>query len=241
MGARKILIIEDEIIIAEDMKSSLEELGYDVVGHAMSYKEFVDSVDKLEFDIALVDIMLGGAKSGIDVAKFIKEKLKKPFIFVTSYSDKHTLEDAKALRPNGYIVKPFNKDDLYAAIEIVPEQSKEMVSSEEEGLINALDKTVFVKDKDLLHKIEIANISWVKSDGNYLEIYNDKNKRFLLRSSLDSFLASMPGYIFRTHRSYAVNAKFIDAVNSSYIVLNQARVPVSKTYRSKLLEYLNIM
>ena len=207
----------------------------------MSYKEFIGFVDKIEFDIALVDIMLGGAKSGIDVAKFIKEKLKKPFIFVTSYSDKHTLEDAKALRPSGYIVKPFDKEDLYAAIEIIPEEADNRSVLVDEGLVNALEKTVFVKDKDLLHKIEIASISWVKSDGNYLEIYNDKNKRFLLRSSLDSFLTNMPGYIFRTHRSYAVNANFIDAVNSSYIVLNNIRVPVSKTYRSKLLEYLNVM
>ena len=118
MSNVSILIIEDEVIIAQDIASKVERLGYDVadIKHS-SYK----AIDYLSFntpDLALCDIRIKGDKDGIEVAEFIRKKKNIPFIFLTSLSDRPTLERAKKTLPYGYIVKPFNDRDLLSAIEM---------------------------------------------------------------------------------------------------------------------------
>jgi len=96
----RILIIEDEFIIAEDIAETLRGLGYEVVGNATNYYEAIKMLDEKTTDVALVDINLGDKKDGIDVGTAIKERYKLPFIFITSHADKNTVDRAKNLKPN---------------------------------------------------------------------------------------------------------------------------------------------
>ncbi len=118
MAKQRIFILEDEALIAEEIASTLELLGYQVVGRARSADAALDKLKSLEPDLALLDINVKGILTGIDVAKIIKEKYKFPYIFLTSYSDTATLEQVKPTMPYGYIVKPFTDKDLKSTIEI---------------------------------------------------------------------------------------------------------------------------
>ena len=112
------VIVEDEVIIAEDLKEILEELGYHVPDTAVSAEEAIDLIRNEKPDIVLVDIMLKGRMDGIELAKIINDSFDIPFIFVTSHADRATIERAKKTRPHGYIVKPFEEEDIFAAVEI---------------------------------------------------------------------------------------------------------------------------
>ncbi len=118
MSNINILIIEDEIIIAQDIELQLKRLGYDVAGIIPNSEKAIDYLSFNTPDLVLCDITIKGTKDGIEVAEIIQQKKSIPFIFLTSLADKNTLQRAKKVLPYGYIVKPFTKKDLLSAIEI---------------------------------------------------------------------------------------------------------------------------
>jgi DNA-binding NarL/FixJ family response regulator len=118
MNDINILIVEDEPIIAEDIASMLRNADYEVGGIAYTQEDVYNELLKLKTDLVLLDINLDGAQEGLDIAKTLKEKYNIPFIFLTSYSDKVTVNNAKLTEPCGYIVKPFSEASLFTTIEI---------------------------------------------------------------------------------------------------------------------------
>ncbi|MGB0430024.1 MAG: response regulator, partial [Bacteroidia bacterium] len=118
MAKVKILVVEDEIVIADNICDSLDELGYEVCEPAINYTEAVELLEAEKPDIAILDIQLAGSKDGIDLAWKIKEDYDIPFIFLTSNADPRTVDRAKKLTPPAYLIKPFVKDDLYTSIEL---------------------------------------------------------------------------------------------------------------------------
>lgn len=119
MATLKIMIVEDEIIVAKDIQRILKKLGYDAFDPFANGKKALDSIEKLNPDIVLLDINLKSSEiDGIQVAEQIHQHYQIPFIFLTAFSDKTTLERAKLTEPYGYIIKPFEEDDIRTAIEI---------------------------------------------------------------------------------------------------------------------------
>jgi CheY-like chemotaxis protein len=120
----KILIVEDETIVALDIKRRLEKLGYQVTGLAAKAKQVLELVEHDQPDIILMDIHLNDTLDGIDIANLINQKYRIPVIFVTAYSEDSTMSRASQARPYGYLLKPFSERDLYAVIRISLERSK---------------------------------------------------------------------------------------------------------------------
>jgi diguanylate cyclase (GGDEF)-like protein/PAS domain S-box-containing protein len=118
MGNERILIVEDERIIAIDLQRRLEKFGYRVTGIVSTGDAAIDHAEAESPDIILMDIMLSGEVDGIEAASRIKDTLHIPVIFLTAYSDERTLERAKAAEPFGYILKPFKEKELYTTIDI---------------------------------------------------------------------------------------------------------------------------
>lgn len=114
----KILVVEDEHIIAKHIQLLLERLGHHVPAIATSGAEAIQYAETMHPDLVLMDIRIKGDMDGIDVAKHIYAQFNIPIIYVTSYADTATLERAKATSPFGYLLKPFEEDSLYTAIEI---------------------------------------------------------------------------------------------------------------------------
>ena len=118
MSELNILVVEDEALIAEDIATICNHHGYNVIETAHSGGEAICALEKYQLDLVLLDINLEDEVDGIDIAEFIVEKKKLPFIYITSYADKDTLERAKKTKPIGFIVKPFIEDQLLSTIEI---------------------------------------------------------------------------------------------------------------------------
>lgn len=237
-----ILIVEDNVLIADDMQMILEDMGYNVVANVTSYEKAVDALQNESIDLALLDIQLATEKSGIDVGKYIREKLDIPFVFVTSNSDRETVDHAKNVKPNGYLVKPFQEKDLYATIEITMSNFQETEKSnfDTNENKNVLKKSIFVKDSHLYRKIVFKDILYIKSDNVYIEIYTTA-KTYVVRSTLKDFLKKLPPNDFvRTSKSYIINIKHVQALNSRDIIIDDKLIPISKEYKPVIQQMLNI-
>ncbi len=119
MARERILIVEDEKIIALDLKRRLLDFGFEIIGIIPTGENAISVAEKEAPDLILMDIMLKGQTDGIEAAKQIRQSLDIPVVFLTSYSDQDTLERAKEAEPFGYILKPFKERELLTTIEIV--------------------------------------------------------------------------------------------------------------------------
>lgn len=245
----KILIVEDNVIIADDMQSMLEEIGYEIVDNVIVYEQAVEVLKENQVDLVLIDIILASDKTGIDLGKHIREHYDIPFIFVTSNSDRATVENAKTVQPNGYLVKPFEQQDLYTSIEIAlsnfvqGKKSRSLAEKEEvgEGFTSnsVLKDSIFVKKQHLYYRIYFDDIRFIKADNVYLEV-NTKDKKFLVRSPLKNYLEKLPqNKFYRAHKSYIVNVDHIDAVNSKDILINDTLIPISKDFKEFIISSMN--
>ncbi len=119
-----IFLIEDEAIVALDLKTNLERIGYSVIGSVPSGEEALNLLDKLKPDLIITDIKLQGDLDGIDVAEILNKKYGIPFIILSAYSDEGIIERAKHVEPYGYIIKPFGPNNLRASIEMAMYRAK---------------------------------------------------------------------------------------------------------------------
>ena len=118
MAKSKILLVEDEAVTALDLKSTLLDLGYEVVGHVVSGEEAVVAAGDLHPDLVLMDIRLDGPMSGIEAAAEIKQTHAIPLVYLTAHTDIETLNQAKITEPFGYLPKPWNTNTLATTIEM---------------------------------------------------------------------------------------------------------------------------
>lgn len=118
MSEIRVLIVEDEPLIAIDIEATLNNIDFSVSGMVHTYDDAIAELKNNTPDIVLLDVNLEDEKDGIDIGTHIHEKYQLPFVYLTSYADKATLDRAKKTRPAGYIVKPFEEKDLLAGLEI---------------------------------------------------------------------------------------------------------------------------
>jgi DNA-binding LytR/AlgR family response regulator len=240
----KILIVEDELIIAEDVRGMLGRMGYDVLGNAMDYNEAIAILETDKPDLILLDVNLNGKKDGIDLANVINETYKIPFIYTTSYSDSATLQRAKTTQPANYLVKPFKQEQLFTAIEMAifnlsEAPKKPEIENSESALI--IKDALFIKDKFKYTKLNINDILWIKSDGNYLEI-KTTGKEKLIRATLSNFIERLNSNVFfKTHKSYIVNLDYLTKLEPTFVTIVDVRIPISKGYYDVLLRKLNVV
>ena len=130
--ATKVLIVEDEAVVALDIAHELEAAGYDVAAQVSTGQDAIQKTEELKPDIVLLDITIPGAIDGIQAAQEIGKRSNTPIIFVTAHSDEATLQRAKLTKPSGYVMKPFEPNELRANIEIALHRARSAQATVEE-------------------------------------------------------------------------------------------------------------
>lgn len=238
-----LFIVEDEIVIAEDIKQALLEVGYGVIGVARDYDSAIKVLDFETPDLVLLDISLKGKKSGIDVALFMSEKADVPFIFITSHSNKSIIDRAKQTNPMGYLVKPFNQDDLFAAIEVALHnfnQQKQIAQVDKPDTSQKMPfkDSIFVKSRGVFHRVRFQDIRYIEADGVYTNIYTNERKLTERRILLEFEKLLDPTIFLRIHRSYIINANCLQGIKQDQVLIGDETIPLGRTYREKLLQVI---
>ncbi|MDE3251547.1 MAG: response regulator [Bacteroidota bacterium] len=236
----KILIVEDESLVAMDMIDMLTRQGYEMMPYAMGYTEAISLLEKETPDIILIDINLSGHKTGIQLAHLIAEQYQIPFIFTTSHSDRQTVTEAAATMPSGYLLKPFNGEDLFTSIEVALANFANRaclpvaISS---GLL--INESIFVKTEKNFIKVKVDEILWLEADHNYLNIILDNGKH-MIRSSFQEIMQRLPKEQFiQIHKSYIINSKCIDSFSHTEVVIQQKTLPLSRNYKDNFIAKIN--
>lgn len=199
----KILIVEDEPLISEDLACILGNEGYQVIGQAYEGGTALDMIHNRQPDIILLDIALDHQMSGLDVAKHINNKYGLPFIFITSFSDKLTLNLAKNLLPHGYIVKPFKKKDILATLEIVAhrvmiqKQKSQYYSLDE--INHQLEDQITPKEYEILLDVSLGMSNEKICEKHYISLNTVKThlKRIFIKLNIAS-RSQVASKIYRT-------------------------------------------
>jgi DNA-binding LytR/AlgR family response regulator len=241
----KILIVEDEMIIAADLSIQLTKLGYDVIGIQTRAEDTLRTLEENKPDIILMDIILSGEMNGITAAQEILKRHQIPVIFLTSNVDDATFQQAKTAKPYAYISKPFRKDDLSRAIEITLER----IGTEHSGAegqsteVSTMEDRLFIKYKDQLVKVVIQDILFLEADRNYCKLIS-KDQEYMLSIPLGKIEDQLsPDLFLRIHRSFIVNLDQIDTIHEHYefLTIRDHTIPISRRLRDEVAKRLKMI
>lgn len=239
----KILIVEDEMIIAANISLQLTELGYEVTGIIPRGEEALVSIERERPDILLMDISLKGTLDGVETVQIMQNDYDIPVIYLTANADDVNFNRAKSTNPYAFISKPFKKLDLQRAIELTVnrienDDSHIKQNNEEKSSPFLLCDSIFVRHHEKMVKVDIKDILYIEAERNYCRIHS-KEKEYLLVMTLKDMDEKLPQkHFIRVHRSFIVNLAQIDEVASSYVVIARKAIPVSKTLKEELLNRL---
>lgn len=219
----KILIVDDEVLIAEFLKDVLNELGYQNLVLAHNKRQAMIQLEEFHPELVLLDIRMKEELEGIQIAERINQEYKIPFIYITAQSDKEIIRKALGTKPAGYITKPFKQPDIYAAIRLAEENAEK--NSE---------KFLSFKDGYSMVKLSIDEILYAKSNDNYIDLFTT-SKKYTLRYTLDWLVEHTPdGMFHRTHRSAVVNITKITRATSKSVFIGEVEIPVSRGNQIRL-------
>lgn len=223
----KILIVEDEILIADTIETYLLSANFDIAGKAISYDEAVGIIKINSPDLILLDIRLNGLKTGIDLGQYLSKLDERiPHIYLSSQTDKPYLEKAKKSLPEAFLTKPIQKASLLNTIEVVFHRGKQLVEK--------LEGFIKIKDHEFTRNIPLKDILFVSAEHVYLRIHLKGGKNIVTRNSLKWILDQLPSSDFiQVHRSYVINVNYVSDWTSNLLTIYENKIPISRARKKE--------
>lgn len=246
MKEERILVVEDDPDIAENIEEILELLGYVNIDIANSANQAIKVIKKYRPDLVFMDIKLKGDKDGIELGEIIQQMVDAPIIYVTSYSDPTIIERAKRIHPAGFIVKPFNTNDIHAIVEIVLYNRRTNALHSDVSKVTddkspyLVTDAVYIKSENAFVRVDYEDIYYVEANGNMVSIFT-KDKNYTIRKSMKDMEEKLPSHLFlRVQKSYIVQLAQIESFSTKEITLRTgAVVQVGRQYYNSFLAKLN--
>lgn len=238
MGSlKRVYIVEDIAISRMSLETMLLENKYQVAGSAAKAEVAWDEIQKTTTDLILLDINLAGEKNGVWLAQQVRKHLNIPIVYLTAFGDQKTLKEVLDTKPNGYLMKPYQEATLLTTITIAlhnfSEGQKSTNTSQSESTSSDF---IFIKDKYMKIKINVNDIYYIKSDGNYIEI-KLKDKTHVVRNKLATFKQELPKDLFiQSHQRYLINKDKIDVLKKDFVTIANVDIPISQKYKKELEE-----
>ncbi len=246
----KIVIVEDEFIISEDIKAHLVAAGYDVMAVFDQASTAFDFISTETPDLMLVDIQLVGETNGIQLVEQIQTRLTIPIIYITANSDAQTYERAKRTRPHSFLVKPFTPANLLAAIDLALYHFSidQPVTHSERIALKALpdepfmvNQCLFIRANGRYKKVCGDDLLFVEASGSYVHIQT-RTDRYTLSQNLAQFQKKTPlPNLIRIHRSYIVNLDKVESFDESSVLVQRHKLPISDHYKEEFLARIHCL
>lgn len=230
------MIVEDELMIADDMASKLKRHSIEVTGIHRSGEKALEAIDTDRPDVVIMDIQLDGAVDGISAAKLITARHPVPVIYLTDHVDNKTVERAAKTIPANYLQKPFVESDLVRAVKLAFSNAKKLGKA-----VGVSADHVFLKINNVQTKVMYDEIYYLEADGAYCKVFT-KDKPHVQILSMNHVLEQLNSKVFvRVHRSYAVNIDKVEKVDGNVLTLGNYKVEMSKSMRDDLMVRLNFL
>ena len=242
-NTKRILIVEDDMIIAANLSLQLSQLSYEITGIESRGEEAILHAQVNPPDIILMDINLRGALDGIETARKIRDYQDIPIIYLTANNDEATFNRAKDTCPRAFISKPFNRLDLQRTIALVAEQIRSDSDGEKQdnGEVAVLDDRVFIRHNGRMIKLLLEQILYIEADRNYCKLVTTSGE-YLVVCTLKTIEGELDTSRFvRVHRSFMVNLAKLDVVAESHLEIARKTIPISKSYKEQLMARLHTL
>lgn len=251
MSKGKILIVEDEILIALDIKKRLESNDFSVVGIIDNGKDAIGFVSKHDVDLILMDIMLDSEMDGIDTAEKINENHDIPIIYLTAYSDETTVEKAKKTMSYGYIVKPIDENELRINIEMALNKHRLEQSNLIENIIKKgaplREKRISIKNDEEIILINLSNLIYMEVEEGVVCFYTDR-ERLQEKGTLKYWEDKLKEFgFYRCHKNFIINLnkieKLIPGTSNSYVLKMEKyeiHIPIARDRIKEIKEIMSI-
>ncbi len=243
-----VLIVEDEDIWIQPLRVILKDFGYTVAGVARTFEEAIEVMAAGTFDLALLDIHLGGRDSGIELGKLIGKVHHKPFIFITAGSD-HLIREAAGAKPSAYLVKPINASSLFIAIQSAIENFGHSQPGFVETAGSESESSFFVKHGSRYRRINWKDVVYISAGKNYISLFNAADKKeYYLRGSLQkkSIRFAIPAppstaSFIPVNRSEVVQFSFIEEVTNDEVKTPFKNFVLSESHYKELKARVKIL
>lgn len=240
MKSPRILIAEDETIVAEELAEILSENAYQVVGKARNAVDALRMAASYNPDIVLVDIGLEGEDDGISLARELKERFGTKIIFLTALDGDEVIERAAAVNPVAYLTKPFAPKHLLATLKLASKQVNGASQKLDDDSYVLKDR-LFIKTEDQFRKVMFTEITYVEAVGSYCRLHL-AGSNHTLAINLKTFLSRAKfSFFLRVHRSFVVNLNMVDSFSGNTIHIGKKEVPLSAGYKEQFLRSLNYL
>ncbi len=241
MNPLKILIVEDELITAMDLRETLEVAGHQVTSIARNYQEALKALDRQLPDLALIDIKLdGSAGDGITTARELVRQHPMPIIYLTANSEPQMFQSARETRPAAYLLKPFRHDELKLQIELAY-YNFQLKST------NDADVPLYVywPVRDGYEKIDLKEVLYLEANGAYTKAYLMKRKEPYQISTNLSHLAHyfLAPNFYRLSRSLLINLDHLERLEHNHVYLANYRpaIQIPASGRKELMKKLTVV
>jgi len=239
----KILIVEDELITATDLKETLEKYHYTVTGIARNVKEVKELLDFHIPDLVLIDIHLKNSPmGGVEVAAFLNSGFRIPFVFLTANTDPATYNEASQTRPAAYLLKPYRHKELAFQIDLAYRNFTGNLADNADPLTS---DAIFLPYGKGYQRIEKKEILFIKADGSYVNIRvrgDDQPYKFTMNIGYLAQFFDSPSF-FQLSRSYLINLLFLERFDASHIYLKDynEKIPIPQNRKQEFLKRVAVI
>ncbi len=243
MSKIRILATEDDPIHEEKLRMVMDSLKYELIDVIVDPHQVIPIIRATNPDVLLMDIALNSDISGIDLVNKINELYDIPTVFITSFRDSETFNQAKETQPAAYITKPYKAEELERSIELAvfskQKERKSIVSTKNDNSTMHL----FVKDGISLTKVLLSAIGYIEAYDKYCYIHT-QHKKYMVKERLKNIADQLPDQLFlQVHRSFIINLEAIDDIQlaQSNLSIGGKKIGIGKTYKQSLLSRISTL
>lgn len=236
---KKILIVEDELITANDIKESLEMNGYMVTAMVRTGEKALRELQDYSPDAVIMDIHLAGELNGLETAEEIAVRKGIPVIFLTGTDHPETVNKIKGMKNVSFLSKPLRMKDFITNLAISINNYEEKNDQPEK--VVKLEDAVFVPTKNGHAKLLNDDILYAEASGSYVTVYTNKDE-IVISTNLGNLHKQLGNHIFiRISRKHLVNIHKIGKIEGNVLVINSHPLPVGESYRNEVFQKLQII
>ncbi|WP_064196379.1 MULTISPECIES: LytTR family DNA-binding domain-containing protein [Emticicia] len=227
----KVMIIEDDPVWSLFVESIIEDSQYELIGTANTINKAQAIIEGFKPDIVISDIRIQDST----VFPYLFENANNDFltIFMSSHLDEEIFNLSTKVSKSTYIVKPFHKFSLLAALDLLISKYP-IAQPQEESFITVRGSQQQVK------KINFNEIEWIEANGNYCFIHTKSNKKYARKKSLKSLIENLDSRFLRVHKAFLINKQYINRIelSNNIVMVGDNHIPLGRHYRKELNQFL---
>src|SRR5690606_26383931 len=233
-----VMSVEDQLLVAEDIRLKLEKHGMHVTGLYVSGEEAIERLHDDNPDLVLMDINLAGKMDGVEAAELMQRSGRIPVVYLSELSDQDTFRRARKTMPESYLTKPFRETDLVHAIEIAFNNTRTRGNAVPEKR----NDFVFLRtDNQVFVKVRIDDILFLRAERAYCDVVC-ADKTYTLSNSMNQVAEQIgSSFLIRIHRSYMVNVNHITGFDGNVVRVGNHELQMSKEMKNDVMAQLRFI